>query len=494
MAQTATYDDSSNSSHDFVTDMGMDVDTAAAALQALIPKITPRNDVIGIQCSQTTTDFCVTVTATDIPEDDMSRAPVDITVALDISGSMTGRKLELCKQTLALLLRELSSRDRFGLVVFGDEASLAIPTRKLTKENKDAALRKVQSLSTTGCTNMSGGIGLAAQELQAVESPHEVRTIFLLTDGHANRGISDREGIVALTKSCLGATIDRREIAIHCFGYGSDHDSEMLTEIANATEGGSYYFVDKEDDVSSAFGDALGGVLSVVAQNATVNISVPEEASRHGVAIVNVKHEKAKKELNGSYSVPLGDFYAEESRDVLVETTLSNFSGTKVPHVAVNVSYLDTIHKKLVTSDKITGSIDRPNNNTISATNKHVAVQGIRIRARNIIEETKSVASGGNLEQARSKLKIFESEVLKETADLGLTADPLIVQLLDEFNRILAGLVSQNQFQSEGMKYMASRSAQYSKQRCYESNEQTVNMYRSSKKSAMAMKMKKSAK
>jgi len=243
--------DTSSTTEDFVN-ISMDTNSAEESVattketSALSVKITPKHDTIGLDAPHTSTEFCATMTARDLPEDDdFARAPVDIVVALDVSGSMSGRKLEVCKDTLSLLLRELGTQDRFGLVVFGDEAKLEIPTRKLTKASKRAALSKIKALHTSGCTNMSGGIGLAAQELQAVESPHEVRTIFLLTDGHANRGISDKDGIVSLTKGCLGATNERREIAIHCFGYGVDHDRVMLGDISKATERGSYYFVDK---------------------------------------------------------------------------------------------------------------------------------------------------------------------------------------------------------------------------------------------------------
>mmetsp|Transcript_2413 Transcript_2413/g.4479 ORF Transcript_2413/g.4479 Transcript_2413/m.4479 type:complete len:555 (+) Transcript_2413:2636-4300(+) len=505
-------------------------------------KVTPRHDIIGTKSSLESTEFCTTVTARELvapepatalktnPHDDneaavaTGRAPVDIVVALDISGSMNGRKLDLCKDTLCLLLRELSSQDRFGLVVFGDEARLEIPTRKLTKETKEAALSRIKSLGTDGCTNMSGGIGLAAQELHAVESPHQVRAIFLLTDGLANVGISDREGILALTKGCLGSsqynqhdleegttgsTVARpssSEIVIHCFGYGVDHDREMLGAISKVTQGGTYYFVDKDSDVSSAFGDALGGVLSVVAQNATIQIKVPPESSALGVAITNVKHDKAVKqqEIDGSssYHIPLGDFYAEESRDVIVETTLSRGAGgasngddgapAAVQHIVVNVVYLDTIRRKLARSPDTFGCISRSNNSDfVSKTNAHVALQCIRIKTTQILNETAvSISQNGDLAKARSKIHDFIKQVQQEAQHLELTSNPLIVQLLNELNTALSGLASHAEYQAVGAKYIQTRCEQHSMQRCAEANEEVANMYRSSNKMQMAKRMK----
>ena len=145
---TANEPDTSTT-EDFVN-ISMDTDYAESVAttketSALSVKITPKHDTIGLDAPHTSTEFCATMTARDLPEDDdFARAPVDIVVALDVSGSMSGRKLELCKDTLSLLLRELGTQDRFGLVVFGDEAKLEIPTRKLYPRSRLSILAAAQ--------------------------------------------------------------------------------------------------------------------------------------------------------------------------------------------------------------------------------------------------------------------------------------------------------------------------------------------------------------
>eukprot|EP00594_Rhizosolenia_setigera_P010197 CAMPEP_0178966870 /NCGR_PEP_ID=MMETSP0789-20121207/17182_1 /TAXON_ID=3005 /ORGANISM="Rhizosolenia setigera, Strain CCMP 1694" /LENGTH=430 /DNA_ID=CAMNT_0020652223 /DNA_START=154 /DNA_END=1446 /DNA_ORIENTATION=+ len=427
---------------------------------------------------------------------------------------MTGQKLELYKETLSLLLRELSSKDRFGLVVFGSNARLEIPPRKLTKANKEAALAKIKSLGAGGSTNLSGGLGLAAQELHQVENPHDVRTIFLLTDGHANQGISSRDGVVSLAKSLLRAQTGEKtnNISIHCFGYGLDHNSDMLGDVAQATEGGSYYFVNSDTDISAAFGEALGGILSVLAQNTVVKIDIPEEAKALGVSILDVKHDKAEKQSDGSFTVPLGDFYEDESRDVVIKTTLSKSRKSSlkeedetelhlphiphVPHIAVSLKYLDTINKKLVNSPSILGSIMRPEGTFVSKVNVHVALQCIRVRATNTINEARSIAEtsrqyGGNLQEARTKINDFIQEVKKEAEKLEALSDLFIIQLLAELNGILEGLSSISEYETRGAKVMKSSAMQYEAQRCAQASVDVdvPNMYRTKKRASMMSKM-----
>ena len=61
----------------------------------------------------------------------------------------------------------------------------------MTSEKKAETLAKIKALQAMGCTNISAAIALSFQELQAVDTPNEIRSVFLLTDGHANQGSSD---------------------------------------------------------------------------------------------------------------------------------------------------------------------------------------------------------------------------------------------------------------------------------------------------------------
>ena len=115
-------------------------------------------------------------------------APVDLVICLDVSGSMRVKKLDMCKQTLMLLLRELHHDDRFSLISFSDEAKVEIPICKVNEEQKLKAMHTIEHLHVRGRTNISSAISLAAQVVNGVSSPNKVRSVFLLTDGCANVG------------------------------------------------------------------------------------------------------------------------------------------------------------------------------------------------------------------------------------------------------------------------------------------------------------------
>jgi len=341
---------------------------------------------------------------------------------------------------------------------------------------------------------LSGGIGLAAQEMQAVELPHEVRTIFLLTDGRANVGVSSKNGIVSLAKGCLGSSKKNRPISIHCFGYGADHDEEMLRDISQATEGGTYCFVEQDSDVASAFGNALGGILSVVAQNVSVSIAIANEAKEHGISINDVKHDKAVKQSDGSYLVKIGDFYAEESRDILFQTTLSSQwrgTHTALPHVTVSLAYLDTINKKLVPGHQITKCIERTAGGEVSDTNKHVALQSIRVKMVELVSMVEEIAKSNKLDEARTIVLKYIKHLEVEAEQMDESSNPLIVQFLAELNNISSGLASRNKYRTYGSKYMRMQRQSNNDQRCVDGDGNAVasSFYASRKKRQMAMKL-----
>ena len=209
--------------------------------------IAPLFDTIGLQSADTATKICVNVKAKEMLDDHQEnvRSPVDIVVALDVSGSMKGRKLEDCKKTLSLVARNLSSKDRLGLVTFGSSAKVVLPVSKMTQELKTKAIQLIESLQTDGMTNLSGGLALAAQELNEIAASHPVRSIFLLTDGHANMGVTGKENLAAMVKALNADMLNlhstermKSPTSLFAFGYGQNHDSDILRAMAEASPGG----------------------------------------------------------------------------------------------------------------------------------------------------------------------------------------------------------------------------------------------------------------
>src|SRR4029078_12347702 len=99
-----------------------------------------------------------------LPARSARRTPRDVTLVLDVSGSMSGRKIEQARDAGKQLLRTLRRDHRFRIVDFSSDVR-AYPARE-TREDGDFALvsdatlraaeRYLDALDATGGTNIEG--------------------------------------------------------------------------------------------------------------------------------------------------------------------------------------------------------------------------------------------------------------------------------------------------------------------------------------------------
>src|SRR4029077_4450484 len=115
----------------------------------------------------------------------------DVVAVLDVSGSMSGDKLEQAKTALAQLLGTLRSGDRFRIVTFGSSVRrYATGWTDVSGDNVRAAQQWVRGLETDGGTNIAGAL-----EEAFAEPPAEGRlgVVVFFAAGDAAEG---RRGVV----------------------------------------------------------------------------------------------------------------------------------------------------------------------------------------------------------------------------------------------------------------------------------------------------------
>ena len=96
-----------------------------------------------------------------------TRLPRDLTFVIDVSGSMSGRKLEQAKAAGRRLLGTLTERDRFRIIDFSTEVnSFRDGFVFATNANVSAANRYLENLEAQGSTNISGALEAALRHEQ----------------------------------------------------------------------------------------------------------------------------------------------------------------------------------------------------------------------------------------------------------------------------------------------------------------------------------------
>jgi Ca-activated chloride channel family protein len=171
--------------------------------------------------------------------------PRDVTFVLDVSGSMSGQKIEQARSAGKQLLRTLSPMDRFRLIDFSsDVRTFRDDFSTATRDNIRAAERYLDDLEAQGSTNISGALDEA---LSPHVQPGRLPIILFLTDGQPTVG--ERNGS-AIASSVARQRGSRR---LFTFGVGADLNVALIEQLA--LEGrGAASFVRPEESVERAVG------------------------------------------------------------------------------------------------------------------------------------------------------------------------------------------------------------------------------------------------
>ncbi len=250
----------------------------------------------------------------------MDRAPLDVVVVLDRSGSMSGAPLASVTAATAQLLRLAGPDDRLGVVAFDDQVQLVLP---LAHHDPDAAGRSVLAIDARGSTNLSAGWLKGLELLTTAPRAEALRRIVVLTDGHANAGITGAEQLVPLIKSGY-----RHGVTTSCIGFDDGYDEQLLAALADGGMGNDYWCAGP-DQAAQVFADEFGGLASVVAQNVSVEIT-PSNL----VAATAVLNEFPITDLAAGVQVALGDAYGGERRKLVAKFHLRPINTTGPVEVA----------------------------------------------------------------------------------------------------------------------------------------------------------------
>ncbi|GAC1409512.1 MAG: hypothetical protein NVSMB53_01890 [Gemmatimonadaceae bacterium] len=171
--------------------------------------------------------------------------PRDLTFVIDVSGSMSGQKIEQARAAGKQILRTLSPADRFRLIDFSsDVRTFRNDYSTATRENIRAAERYLDRLEAEGSTNISGALDEAlSTPVQAGRLP----IILFLTDGQPTVGERDASVIAS------NVAKERGPRRLFTFGVGVDLNVSLIEQLA--LEGrGTASFVHPEESVERAVG------------------------------------------------------------------------------------------------------------------------------------------------------------------------------------------------------------------------------------------------
>jgi hypothetical protein len=260
---------------------------------------------------------------------------LDIVAVIDRSGSMSGLRIEIVKKALRFISKQLRHGDRLALVSYADRASVDISLTLMDEAGQTQFVQALDNLRPGGCTNLGEGLLWGLGELASSDAP--TAALLLFTDGLANRGMTNIDELVEAVRGPL-SDMGRLSRAVFTFGFGKDHNAQMLFSLSD--EGtGCYYYVDTEQAIAPSFADCLGGMLSVAAQDVSLMLHAGDGVSITSIhADFNVALSNDKREA----WIKMRDLSSDAEKEVLFD--LSVPATTTVDHLTVlkcTLNYVD---------------------------------------------------------------------------------------------------------------------------------------------------------
>jgi Mg-chelatase subunit ChlD len=187
----------------------------------------------------------------------------DFVFTIDQSGSMSDRcsdgrtKMQHIIHTLKNMILYFHDNRIINLHItvfaFDDNFATVIERKQICATNLQEILTKVDGIQPKGGTNIELALKETGKYITRVraENPlHNINHIFM-TDGEATIGNKNAD----ILKGLVDPSIENAFI-----GFGSNHDSTLLTHISNH-KNSSYHFIDALEKAGLVYGEILHGIL-----------------------------------------------------------------------------------------------------------------------------------------------------------------------------------------------------------------------------------------
>jgi Ca-activated chloride channel family protein len=353
--------------------------------------------------------------------------PLNFSLVLDHSGSMSGAKLDNLKEAAKLAVDQMGPQDLISIVIFDDKVKVVTPSQPVS--DIQGLESQIDGIRAGGGTAISRGMKEGLTELRKGLGSERVSRMLLLTDGET---FGDEDVCRRLAADAGG-----EGIPIVALGLGEEWNEQLLDDIADAAGGISDFIPAGQPDVIlSTFERQVRAAQATVVQNADLVLRLvggvmPRAVWRVTPMISKLGHRALS---DRDVQVTLGNMEREQGQSVLVEMLVPPRQPGSYRIAQAEVSY-DVPASGLVgekaKTDLILSFTDDPA--MVSPDNPAVLNIVEKVTAHKLQTRALDEAAVGNIVGATQKLRAAATRLLE------LGEDDLAQTALDEAERLEQG-------------------------------------------------------
>ena len=252
------------------------------------------------------------------------RAPVALAVVLDVSGSMSGEKIDQAKDAVTRLVDRMRPEDQLALVTYNHQAQVvqSLTPVSAARERLPGLIKQVYA---GGGTSIPPALLLGASQLEGASASH-LRRVVLVSDGLDGSGEQLPAVVRQLEQHSRGGTY------LSSLGVGVDYDEQWLTSVADAGRG-NYAFLATGSELATFLRRELDEASQTVVDQVVANVTLPPgfRLARAVGASVPVRR--------GTVSLPIGPMFAGDQRKVVIELEGESFPAGPIGNLSLDVTY-----------------------------------------------------------------------------------------------------------------------------------------------------------
>lgn len=290
----------------------------------------------------------------NIKESDFARKKLNLVVVLDISGSMSSvmeeyyydnpfkkteykTKMEVANESVNILLDQLNDDDRFGMVLFDDEAYVGQEIYSIDSIDVKKLKEHILEIKDSGGTNFEAGYKMANklfEEYKNIDSDEYENRIIVITDAMPNTGNTDKDSLLGMVK-------ENSENGIYTtfIGVGVDFNTRLIEAISD-NKGANYYSVHTADDFKTRMGEEFDFMVTPMVFDLKLDLS-SEEYEIEKVYGSDTANEETGNIMNVNTLFPSKTNEDGEVKGGVILLKLKKKTDAPSGEVKLSVSYTD---------------------------------------------------------------------------------------------------------------------------------------------------------
>lgn len=371
----------------------------------------------------------IKLTGSDFVSED--HAPLNVALVMDRSSSMAGEKIRQSRLAALALLDQLGPDDRLSVISYGSNVTLELSSRPVTAANRELLSDAIKGINASGMTNLSGGLEQGCTMVADSLSKTSVNRVILMSDGKANRGVTEPLALAGMAGECL-----ENGVSVTTIGLGLSYNEDVMTQMAVAGAG-NYHFIDDEKAMARVFEQEAMGLSATVARNAKLTVELAP-----GVELIKL-HGYHYTEKKGRVTVPLSEFSSRQRKDVLMRLSVSAQESGERAVLSMKIVYDDVLNAEKVSKrSKLTADIS--DNKTVVAKriNKDVFSHAQKVEVADTMRVAMDEYEKGNQKEAerlieRQRTSMKQAAATYDFEDSDLVAYDRVDKELEETNEVI---------------------------------------------------------